>query len=660
MKKTLFIIIFTIYSAVLHAWGDGAGTTGSNYLKIAPFARPAALGDAFVAVSDGTYGLFYNPAGLNSILGYEAQISHISWFQGINYEYVALVNPDPLLSWGKIGLAVSYIQAGEMNINPELEHYDAGYLNSGINLLALSGPKFTPKSYCVIFGYSLDPLEELSVGLNLRLSTDYPSNDEDDKDSNVTFDIGGMYKQLIDGHYIRAGLVIGNIGTKAKMGGESFDQPFNVILGVSDLTQLFGWEFLLTTQVKIQLETPTEFGIGAEYWFYDMYALRAGLKAGHTLEPTAGAGIKYKNFELNYAYVNYDVLGGTHRISLLFSWGTPPARLAAAPYLISPNNDGFLDKSYFTPLLQELDLIRNAWINIYDEKGLKLITRIPAKKPFDARIEWDGTKDKNILKDGTYKASVSAEYVINGTSESNKLDVEIDNTPPDVSLEAGPIYSRPGKDDALLIPVTFTFFAKDKHAIDRWQFVIWSPDKKVFYTTSGKGLPPMSIAWDGKGSDGTYAKTGEEYYYSFIAYDAVNNKGQTSPQKRLLLVREIKIIFSSDALFDPGTADVKVSAYQMVKDAKTTINEFPGTQLIVAGHTDNVPPSGKPYTDNIELSQARADAVKFFMINFMGLPASRIIPEGRSDRYPVAPNDTPENRAKNRRVEIIIRSTVYK
>jgi flagellar motor protein MotB len=657
MKKTLFLIILTALYTALFGWGSGAGTTGSNYLKIAPFARAAALGDAFVAVSDGTYGLFYNPAGLNTILGYEAQLSHISWFQGINYDYMAIVNPDPLLSWGKIGLAVSYIQAGDMSHNSDLPFYDTGYLNSGVDLLSFTGDKFTPKSYSVIFGYSLDPLEELSVGLNIRLSTDYLG---EYKDSNVTCDLGAMYKQLVNGHYLRGGLVIGNIGTKATMSSESFDQPFDVIMGVSDLTQLFGCEFLLTSQVTLQIDDIAQFGFGAEYWFFDMYALRAGINIGHTLQPSAGAGIKYKNFELDYAFVNYDVLGATHRFSLLFSWGTPPARLAVAPFLISPNNDGYLDKAYFTPILQEISLVTSVWINIYDEKGLKLLMRIPAKKPSDKKIEWDGAKDKVVFKDGVYKASVTAEYVVNGASESNKIDVEIDNTPPETSMEAGPVYKRPGREDALLIPVTFTFFAKDKNGIDRWQLVIWNSDKNIFYSTSGRGMPPISVTWDGKGNDGSYAKTSEEYYYSFIAYDTLNNRGQTPVEKKLLLVREIKIVFSSDALFDAGTADVKVSAYKMVKDSKSIIEQFPGTELIVAGHTDNIMPSGKTYIDNIELSQARADAVRFFMINFMGLDPKRIIPEGRADRYPIAPNDTPENRAKNRRVEIIIRSTVYK
>ena len=60
------------------------------------------------------------------------------------------------------------------------------------------------------------------------------------------------------------------------------------------------------------------------------------------------------------------------------------------------------------------------------------------------------------------------------------------------------------------------------------------------------------------------------------------------------------------------------------------------------------------------LSKARADAVKYYMVNMLGIDADTISTEGDADNYPIAPNDSQENRAKNRRVEIIIRPDVYK
>jgi flagellar motor protein MotB len=80
----------------------------------------------------------------------------------------------------------------------------------------------------------------------------------------------------------------------------------------------------------------------------------------------------------------------------------------------------------------------------------------------------------------------------------------------------------------------------------------------------------------------------------------------------------------------------------------------------VSGHTDNLPTRGIKYRGNTELSRARAEAVKFFMVNLLSMNAAGIKTEGLGDTLPVAPNDTEEGRLKNRRVEITIKSTVYK
>ena len=62
-QKILAVVIAALWVARISAASDLVGTTASNFLKIPPFARPAGMGEAFAAVSDGTYGLYYNPAG---------------------------------------------------------------------------------------------------------------------------------------------------------------------------------------------------------------------------------------------------------------------------------------------------------------------------------------------------------------------------------------------------------------------------------------------------------------------------------------------------------------------------------------------------------------------------------------------------------------------
>jgi type VI secretion system protein ImpK len=79
--------------------------------------------------------------------------------------------------------------------------------------------------------------------------------------------------------------------------------------------------------------------------------------------------------------------------------------------------------------------------------------------------------------------------------------------------------------------------------------------------------------------------------------------------------------------------------------------QLPGN-VLVTGHTDNVPIATLRFPSNWQLSQRRADAVLDALA--MSMPAARLTAEGRADSEPVAANDTAPNRALNRRVEITL------
>lgn len=77
-------------------------------------------------------------------------------------------------------------------------------------------------------------------------------------------------------------------------------------------------------------------------------------------------------------------------------------------------------------------------------------------------------------------------------------------------------------------------------------------------------------------------------------------------------------------------------------------------RIAVAGHTDNVPINTPRYRSNWELSTSRATSVVHELLKPGEMPADRFVLEGYADTRPLVPNNTPENRAKNRRVEIIV------
>ena len=75
----------------------------------------------------------------------------------------------------------------------------------------------------------------------------------------------------------------------------------------------------------------------------------------------------------------------------------------------------------------------------------------------------------------------------------------------------------------------------------------------------------------------------------------------------------------------------------------------------IEGHTDDIPLSGhNRYRSNWDLSGARAASVADFLTQNAGVPRERVVVRGMADTKPVAPNDSREGRAKNRRIEVLV------
>ena len=111
-----------------------------------------------------------------------------------------------------------------------------------------------------------------------------------------------------------------------------------------------------------------------------------------------------------------------------------------------------------------------------------------------------------------------------------------------------------------------------------------------------------------------------------------------------------------DGLFESGSAQIQDQYYPVLAAVSQALDSVEG-QITVTGYTDNQPIQSLNFPSNWHLSQARADAVKEILLNYIKNGGTRIRSEGRGSTDPVAPNDTLENRAKNRRVEITLFTT---
>lgn len=106
-------------------------------------------------------------------------------------------------------------------------------------------------------------------------------------------------------------------------------------------------------------------------------------------------------------------------------------------------------------------------------------------------------------------------------------------------------------------------------------------------------------------------------------------------------------------LFEPGKAELKESGIQVLKQLEGLINNF-DNELVIEGHTDNVPMNSHQYPSNWELSTARAVTVVRYLIDKENVDPKRLSAVGYGEYHPIVPNDNSINRSTNRRVNILI------
>jgi outer membrane protein OmpA-like peptidoglycan-associated protein len=110
------------------------------------------------------------------------------------------------------------------------------------------------------------------------------------------------------------------------------------------------------------------------------------------------------------------------------------------------------------------------------------------------------------------------------------------------------------------------------------------------------------------------------------------------------------VTLDSMSLFDSGRARLKDGSNRAMVGALEMIRAHPDKRILVAGYTDNVGNAAR----NLQLSTARAEAVRDWLIDASGIPATQFAIQGYGDTRPIASNDTDAGRARNRRVEITL------
>lgn len=174
--------------------------------------------------------------------------------------------------------------------------------------------------------------------------------------------------------------------------------------------------------------------------------------------------------------------------------------------------------------------------------------------------------------------------------------------------------------------------------------------ENVAFDTNGRLLPPPIDLFPPEGAGPTEVQ------------DAIQRllEKSVSDQERAALVQNIRhdsvgvhVSLAAGALFPSGSDEILVGGLTAL-DKVAAILKVSNRKLVVEGHTDNVPIKSGRYRSNWDLAAARATKIVRYLIAKHGIAPGRLVAVAYADQKPIAPNDTDENRSKNRRIDVLI------
>jgi chemotaxis protein MotB len=141
-----------------------------------------------------------------------------------------------------------------------------------------------------------------------------------------------------------------------------------------------------------------------------------------------------------------------------------------------------------------------------------------------------------------------------------------------------------------------------------------------------------------------------QYYYT--------QKGLEGIVGAYLESGKITLRLPASVLFDSGKVELKPEGKKVLQEMKDFFIRHPDQKINIRGYTDNLPPrAGSRFKDNWEISALRAINVLRYLIS-IGIEPERLTATGFADLNPLYPNNSDENRARNRRVEFVLEKMI--
>jgi outer membrane protein OmpA-like peptidoglycan-associated protein len=419
---------------------------------------------------------------------------------------------------------------------------------------------------------------------------------------------------MLIGEKVRIGGVLKDVGTSMKYTSTSAPLPMSLRAGIAcspvkDFNLLLDGEYLKFARPNVHF--------GIEYWVKEMIALRAGLKTKPNDGPlsyyTAGLGIKYQQFYLDYAFVPYSSdLGMTHRVLVGTRFGelTPLGSAAIRVY----------DAKTQRPLAAELTIVSTA-ITKASTDSVQGLYYLKDQPPGMFRIKAQRAKyypteeTLTVVKDVSRTKAIALNPIPPGEIIGLVTDVKTKRV----------LGARVGYDGIVRGEVTVDSM------VGLYRLSSLEPGKYV--------LRVMPFR--------------PKYYPQTCTLEVEPGK---TVVRDFELLREREVIILRGVNFETAKATLLPESYPILDQAGKILVENPQVIVELGGHTDNRRIRTKEFPSNLQLSQARAESVRDYLLKAFNIAPDRLVAKGYADKQPIATNKTQAGRAQNRRTEFKVLS----
>lgn len=302
--RRVVLAIFCLASPLSAQTLTGAGSTAVPLANLQGSARDLGMGAAFVGVADDASALFFNSAGLAGVRLPEVAVHHNSYLAGTFQEVLSCAFPTG--SNSGLGLALNYINWGSLDLRDINGVSQGGYNDTDIGLMA---------------GWGLELSPGFSAGGALRALQQKVVND---LYTSLAGDLGLLWTATPS---LRFGLSYANLGTPVAGSSLTGELKGGAALFMDPDPHS---RFLLALSGSWFSNNLGAAQAGCEWTLEKRWSLRAGYQLPFTSDQidgfthfTAGAGMRFSSFALDYAFLPFGTLGNSHRLSLSYQFDLP-------------------------------------------------------------------------------------------------------------------------------------------------------------------------------------------------------------------------------------------------------------------------------------------------------------------------------------------------